>query len=175
VFAVNYGLDRITKLLAEASLKGTGTHSFLGGLFLLLYAENDGAFLSLGSAWPMPVKAAVFIVIPLAVCLYGLGCCLVRNINTSYRVIITTIVAGGIGNLQDRIFNSFKVVDFMNFGIGGFRTGILNVGDMSVTFGAIALAIAVTLAERKRETGATPSKVAKTAKGRPGAVPKRKK
>jgi len=153
VFAINYGLDRITKIIAEATLRGAGTRSYLGGCFLLVYTQNDGAFLSMGSGWPLALKYAVFIVLPLAVCLYGLWYCLFRRLRTSWTVIIVTIIAGGVGNLQDRVFNSFHVVDFMNFGIGNFRTGILNVGDMSVTFGAIALAIAVWLADRRGETG----------------------
>jgi signal peptidase II len=156
VFAINYGLDRATKLIAEATLRGAGTRSYLGGFFLLVYTQNDGAFLSMGSLWPLALKYAVFIVLPLAVCLYGLWYCLFRRLRTSWTVIIVTIIAGGVGNLQDRVFNSFHVVDFMNFGIGNFRTGILNVGDMSVTFGAIALAIAVWLADRRGETGTLP-------------------
>lgn len=156
VFAVNYGLDRITKIIAEATLRGAGTRSYLGGCFLLVYTQNDGAFLSMGSGWPLALKYAVFIVLPLAVCLYGLWYCLFRKLRTSWTVIIVTIIAGGVGNLQDRVFNSFHVVDFMNFGIGNFRTGILNVGDMSVTFGAIALAIAVWIADRRGETGTLP-------------------
>ena len=154
VFAANYGLDRLTKYLAESKLRGTGTHSYLGGCFLLVYTQNDGAFLSLGSGWPMVLKYVVFIALPLGVCLYGLWYCLFRRLKTSWTAIIVTIIAGGVGNLQDRVFNSFRVVDFMNFGIGdSFRTGILNVGDMSVTFGAIALAIAVLISDRKGESG----------------------
>ena len=43
--------------------------------------------------------------------------------------------------MVDRLFNDFKVIDFMNFGIGGLRTGILNAADLSVTFGVIVLFI----------------------------------
>ena len=54
---------------------------------------------------------------------------------------MVTIIGGGLGNLIDRLSNDFRVVDFINFGIGNVRTGILNVADMSVTFGVIFLAI----------------------------------
>jgi signal peptidase II len=158
VFAANYGIDRLTKVLAETRLRGSGVHSYLGGLFILVYAENDGAFLSMGSSWPFALKIAVFVALPLAVCLVALFYCLFRPLRTSWTVIIVTIIAGGIGNLQDRIFNSFRVVDFMNFGIGDFRTGILNFSDISVTFGAIALAVVLYLSERReeKEGGGTP-------------------
>lgn len=157
VFALNYGLDRLTKLLAVARLKGTGVHEYLGGLLVLVFAENDGAFLSMGSTWPPAVKMAVFLLLPFLVCLYGLWYALVREKRCSTIVIIVTIVAGGIGNLQDRLLNNFRVVDFLNVGIGNFRTGILNVGDMSVTFGVIALALSFWLAERQAGGGSAAS------------------
>ena len=47
----------------------------------------------------------------------------------------------GLGNLLDRLFNGFRVIDFMNFGIGNLRTGILNVADLSITFGVIIFII----------------------------------
>lgn len=151
VFGLNYGLDRITKILAMTYLRGRDALVFLHNLFRLEYAENSGAFLSLGSSWPPAVKYVLLGGLPLAVCLYALWHCLFKEVRTSWALLITTIVAGGFGNLQDRVFNGFKVVDFMNFGIGNLRTGILNVGDMSVTFGAIALALVIYLAERRGE------------------------
>ena len=151
VFGLNYGLDRITKVLAIAYLKGRGAFIYLNGLFRLEYAENSGAFLSLGSTWPAAIKYILLGALPLAVCLYALWHCVFKETRTSWALLITTIVAGGLGNLQDRVFNDFRVVDFLNFGIGNFRTGILNVGDMSVTFGAIALALVIYLAERRGE------------------------
>jgi signal peptidase II len=60
----------------------------------------------------------------------------------NYRIIICScIIGGGIGNLTDRLFNEFTVIDFMNFGIGKIRTGVLNVADISVTFGIIIFII----------------------------------
>jgi signal peptidase II len=41
------------------------------------------------------------------------------------------IVAGGIGNLVDRIQKQ-TVTDFINMGIGPLRTGIFNVADMAI-------------------------------------------
>jgi signal peptidase II len=108
---------------------------------VLQYAENDGAFLGLGGAFPLPVKIALFIAIPLLACAAGLFWVFRPSTNTASAVCVVSIIAGGLGNLQDRITNGFLVVDFLNFGIGPVRTGILNVADLSVTFGAIALLI----------------------------------
>jgi signal peptidase II len=56
-------------------------------------------------------------------------------------ILVACISGGGIGNLADRLFNSFRVIDFLNFGFGNVRTGILNVADLSVTFGVLILAL----------------------------------
>jgi signal peptidase II len=50
------------------------------------------------------------------------------------------ILAGGIGNMIDRVTNAGKVTDFMNLGLGPVRTGIFNVADMAITGGAMLLA-----------------------------------
>jgi len=136
---INVLLDRLTKILAVEMLRGKSPIGFFYNTFLLVYTENSGAFLGLGSNWYVPIKYVVFVIIPLVICIvFFLYCCL-REKNRWRAILIVTIVAGGISNLFDRLFNGFSVIDFMNFGIGNFRTGILNVADLSVTFGAIAL------------------------------------
>lgn len=140
-FLLNLILDRLTKILALEFLEGKPPVSFLDGMVVFIYAENTGAFLSLGSNWGQALKWAVFIVIPAAVCLFGLWY-IIRREQKWYRIVsFSCIIGGGAGNLIDRIANDFRVIDFMNFGIGSLRTGILNVADLSVTFGVIALLI----------------------------------
>jgi len=145
----NYAADRVTKLLAIRFLQGEAPIGFFGRLMVLQYAENDGAFLGLGGTFPLSLKLALFIAIPLAACAAGLFWAFRPSTKTSLAICAVSIIAGGLGNLQDRITNGFRVVDFLNFGIGPLRTGILNVADLSVTFGAIALLIVD--AKMKRE------------------------
>ena len=141
-FIINFGLDRLTKILALKFLQGTGIHSYLKGVFVLIFAQNTGAFLSMGANFPIALKWILLIIIPVLVCLAGLVWCLIREKDTFRCVLFTTVIAGGLGNLVDRIFNDFRVIDFMNFGIGPkFRTGILNVADLSITFGVIIFLI----------------------------------
>jgi signal peptidase II len=65
---------------------------------------------------------------------------------------LALILAGGLGNIIDRIFNDRHVTDFMNVGIGNtLRTGIFNVADMCVTAGVIGLLI-ISFTEKKHET-----------------------
>jgi len=139
--AVNILLDRGTKAAAEAFLKGRDAIRFLSDTIVLVYTENTGAFLSLGALWPSWAKLMAFLYLPLLVCaLAFLYCCAIEK-DKARIALLVTIVAGGAGNLIDRITRNFSVVDFMNFGIGSLRTGVLNVADLSITFGAIGLVI----------------------------------
>jgi len=148
VLLCNFSLDRITKLLAVHFLEGKETISFLYNTVILKYTENTGAFLSVGSNWPESLKYIVLIIIPIFVCLYGLYYCSFKLKDNYLVIIIVSIIGGGLGNLFDRLLYDFHVVDFINFGIGSLRTGILNVADMSVTFGVLFLVI-YTLKQKK--------------------------
>ena len=141
VLLCNLVPDRITKLLAINYLQGEENISYLYNTIILKYVENTGAFLSVGTNWPDSLKYIVLLILPLLVCLYGLYYCAFKMADKYQLIIIVSIIGGGIGNLIDRLFYNFHVVDFINFGIGSFRTGILNVADMSVTFGVMFLVI----------------------------------
>jgi signal peptidase II len=122
-------------------LKGQEAFSFIYGSFVLTYAENTGAFLSLGRNWNMFLKYTALLIIPIIICVAGLIYLMFKETRL-YRLITgACIIGGGIGNLADRLMNEFRVIDFMNFGIGSLRTGILNVADLSVTFGVIVFMI----------------------------------
>jgi len=141
VLLSNLILDRITKLIAVHYLKGEEIISLFYNTVLLKYTENTGAFLSIGSLWPDSLKYTALIILPVIICLYGLYYCAFRLTDKKMVIMLVTIIGGGLGNIIDRLSNNFRVVDFINFGIGNVRTGILNVADMSVTFGVIILAI----------------------------------
>lgn len=137
VLIINYVLDKGTKLLAIAFLRGKPPISFLNDLIVLTYAENTGAFLSFGSSFNIVLKSIIMLIIPMAVCLFGIYWCMLKEKYMSRCIILSTIIGGGLGNLIDRIIHNFTVVDFLNFGIGKLRTGVLNIADLSVTFGVI--------------------------------------
>ncbi|MCX7883189.1 MAG: signal peptidase II [Brevinematales bacterium] len=134
--------DQLTKALAKAYLAPGEVFHVVGDIFVLLYAENEGAFLGLGASLPPVIRTWVLVIFPtllLVVFVFGL---FLREKNPSLLHVLTmaSIVGGGISNLLDRILYNGRVIDFMNFGIGPvFRTGILNVADLWITFGAIIL------------------------------------
>ena len=65
-------------------------------------------------------------------------------------VAVSLFVAGGIGNLIDRLANDGRVIDFMQVGVGWLRTGVFNVADMAITLGAACL-LASSLPQRRRK------------------------
>ena len=143
IMLLNISCDQITKEYAREYYKGQGTIKIVSDIFIIHYAENDGAFLSLGSDMEEPYKTLVLTVIP-ALFLFGFTFFILfhnKQLNMLQISCISTIIGGGISNIFDRIFFGGFVTDFMNFGIGGLRTGILNFADMSITFGALLLII----------------------------------
>ena len=109
---------------------------------VISYTENSGGFLSVGSNIRQPYKKILLIVFPailLALALIYLFTD--RKLTYLEFFCICCILGGGISNISDRIMNNGFVVDFLNFGIGNIRTGILNFADMSVFFGVIFLCI----------------------------------
>ena len=147
------GCDQATKLVAKQYLAPAAFFSFAGDTFRLQYAENTGAFLSLGAALSDPWRHLVFTVVVGIFLLGLLGYLLFSRSLPSVAVICLSFVfAGGISNLIDRIAYGGRVVDFLNVGIGPLRTGIFNVADMAITFGALFLAFQSYRQNNKTET-----------------------
>jgi len=141
---LNISCDQVTKYLAREYLYDKGTIQVVWDIFVLRYAENTGAFLGFGSFIPEPYKFILLTLIP-TLFLFVLFIYIGKNKNLSLFQIIclSSIFGGGIGNIIDRFINKGVVVDFMNFGINGLRTGILNFADLSLTFGAIFFIISM--------------------------------
>ena len=127
--------DQGTKYLAQEHLIGKGRISMAGDIFRLQYSENTGAFLSMGSNLPDPVRKALFTGL-VAVILAGFLVYLLRSKALNRQSVIGGLMlGGGVGNLIDRVFNDGAVVDFLNLGIGSLRTGIFNIADMAIMAG----------------------------------------
>ena len=141
VVVVCVAADRVTKDLAIEHLVGAAPITYLGGLFTLQHTENLGAFLGMGARLPAWIRTLMGIGVP-SVLVVASGWYVVTTpqITTAQLVSLACLIGGGIGNLIDRIWNNGAVTDFMMFGLGPLHTGILNVADIAVTFGALAFA-----------------------------------
>lgn len=136
------GCDQATKKLAQFTLKDAKPLSFLANTFRLEYAENKGAFLSMGASLPDAHRFLVLTVFSslllLAMAIYV---CLSRRIQTTELFGYGLIIAGGLSNMIDRVMSG-AVVDFMNIGIGSLRSGIFNVADVAIMTGLFVVVFA---------------------------------
>lgn len=137
------GCDRITKDLAKDHLMFRQPITYLHNTVVLEYAENTGAALSLGDNLSKPLSFWLLSIVPL-LCLFVLFIYVLRKIR-EFSLLkwlsLSLILAGGIGNIIDRLLYDRHVTDFMNVGINNIRTGIFNVADMCVTAGVIGLLV----------------------------------
>jgi signal peptidase II len=149
-------LDQWTKAVAESRLAGRGTIRLLGDFAVLVYINNRGAFLSLGAGLPEALRNIFLIALPLAAIPFLVWALLGRGIGgkvvgaadaagkagwAEYSS-AALVAAGGVGNLIDRVFRG-EVRDFLNFGIGRLRTGIMNLADLYILFALIVIAAAL--------------------------------
>ncbi|HEX6769415.1 MAG TPA: signal peptidase II [Candidatus Binatia bacterium] len=133
-------IDQVSKFVAKQYLDPGDFYSFAGDTVRLQYAENSGAFLGLGATLPEPWRHLIFTVL-VGVFLFWLLVYLLRSteLTSLATVCLSLVCAGGLSNLIDRIAYDGRVVDFLNVGIGPLRTGIFNVADMAITFGALLM------------------------------------
>lgn len=135
------GCDQATKVLARDTLRFSQPRSYLGGSIKLQSTQNPGAFLSLGSElghelrfWVFNVGVSAFLI---------LVCYLLASKRQSSALAttgLTLLLAGGIGNLIDRLqFGS--VTDFLHLDFGFFHTGIFNFADVAIVIGVLMLLV----------------------------------
>lgn len=143
------GCDQATKSVVRDHLQAHAAMSFLGDTLRLQYAENPGAFLSLGASLPHRWGAAIFtvggMVFVLATLLYAV---VALQLGRLRAVALSLVCGGGLGNLIDRIRFDGYVTDFLNVGVGSIRTGIFNVADMALMVGMVLLLLAYRRSER---------------------------
>lgn len=124
------GIDQLTKYWAVHSLKPVGTMDFIniGSLDVLdlTYLENRGAIFGsmAGQRWFLVGFTAIIIIIGIV------GMFMAARKSKFLGMSIMLFVAGGIGNLIDRVRSGY-VVDF--FEVKLFHFAIFNVADICVT------------------------------------------
>ncbi len=115
--------------------------SYLGDTVRLQLAYNQGAFLSLGRSLPEGLRYWLFTVGICCLLIGALAFALSAKSGTFAVVLaVSLLVAGGVGNLMDRLMHDGSVVVFLNVGLGPLRTGIFNIADVAIMGGAILLA-----------------------------------
>ena len=130
--AVLTAIDQIIKFFVERDLRPIREMSFIDGFIGWHYVRNTGA--AFGSFSNSTVLLSVFTAVLL---LGGIAALLMGKIKDKfYSVCAVIVIAGGLGNLIDRIFRGFVVdyieVQFMDF-------AVFNFADILVTCGAFMI------------------------------------
>ncbi|MFA5411017.1 MAG: signal peptidase II [Candidatus Omnitrophota bacterium] len=136
-------LDQLTKFLVTKTLTLNHSIPVIKGIFHLTLTYNRGAAFGL-----LKGKVPFFIFTSLvAVLLIYLE---LKNNKfkkfSAYNISLGLILAGGIGNLIDRLFFGY-VIDFLDFRIWP----VFNLADSAITVGAILLGWSVLIKKKNKK------------------------
>ena len=137
--------DQLTKGLIQQSMVLNQSIPVWDGIFSITYIHNTGAAFSMLAGKTQVL--ALFQVIIIGVIL-GYYILKGRKSHPLLRISLAMIVAGGIGNLIDRLTLGY-VVDFLDFHFWP----IFNVADIGVSAGCVLLAGYVFFIEGKEKSG----------------------
>jgi signal peptidase II len=114
------GCDKISKAAAQKHWAFSQSSSYLDDVVRFQYTENRGAFLGFGSVLPNNFRFLLLIGLTGIVVAGMLAFVLIKP--NLYPVVVLTI-------------SLIAVIDFMNIGVGRFRTGIFNIADVAIMTG----------------------------------------
>jgi signal peptidase II len=135
LLTTNIGCDQISKCIVRQKLDYNDRTSVIDDFITLTKVENTGAFLSFGDHLPRFLYIILMIIMPLIVLGYALYYLFTHYSLSKLLVVgLCLIIGGGMGNIFDRIIYG-SVTDFLHFDFGLFHTGIVNLADISLTFG----------------------------------------
>lgn len=143
------GCDQTSKHVARTELSRLGSIALPGGIGEFRLVENPGAFLSLGASLPARVRMGIFLGAGLGLLILSTFLVSRRRLGWMTFLGLALVLAGGLGNLIDRITREGLVTDFILLQVGPFHTGIFNVADAGILLG-IALVVVSQWQERHR-------------------------
>lgn len=142
-FILIIAADQLSKIAVSKTLDIGRSVTGIKGIFNITYVRNEGAAFGI-----MDGKTIFLIVFTIAV--FGAMVFYVVKYRPKNRWLmwaITLILAGGAGNLIDRVIfgyvRDFIELSFMNF-------PVFNIADCAVTVGAVILALYILIEEHNR-------------------------
>jgi signal peptidase II len=134
------GCDHVTKQIAQSVLTGSPGVSLAADTLRFELATNPGAFLSLGAGLSSGLRRLIFLgLVPgllAIICVVALR----SRFSSGWSLLgLAFIAGGGLSNWIDRLLHGGAVTDFMSFGLGSLRTGVLNLADLFIVAGVALL------------------------------------
>lgn len=143
IATVLVAIDQIVKNWAAETL-AKGDITIIENVLYFKYAQNTGVAFSMFSdnRWVLVGITSLMIIIVLAVFLSG------KVSNKLELFSLSLILAGGVGNLIDRISLGY-VIDFIDVRVINFA--IFNIADMCICIGAFLMCVSAFLSDRKEK------------------------
>ena len=133
--ALLVAFDQLTKYMIIANVTYGASLEVLPGIIDFTYIHNNGAAFGMlqGKSWILLSVSAVIILLCLALVLK-------RSLTSNVlKSAVTLVLAGGIGNMIDRIFRGGNVIDFIELKFVDFA--IFNFADCCITIGAMLIVL----------------------------------
>ncbi|MBQ0083769.1 MAG: signal peptidase II [Clostridiales bacterium] len=129
-------LDQVSKYLVAANCELYDSFNLVPGLFDFCYIENSGG------AWGLLAGKTVLLVILTAAIMIGVIFWLIkRKIKNKILIwAVCLVLAGGLGNMADRILRGGRVIDFIQFAFWK-SFPVFNIADCGVCIGAALLVL----------------------------------
>ena len=117
-------IDQISKTFIVKNIEvNTLGYSFFNDFLRIIHVRNNAIAFSIGHNLDYPIRLVLFIIIPIFVLFYIFYLMYYEkelNITNFQKWLFAGFIGGGVGNLIDRIFRDFQVVDFMSNKVYGF-------------------------------------------------------
>ncbi|NLE14461.1 MAG: signal peptidase II [Spirochaetales bacterium] len=148
--------DQLSKAwIVRHVAENTVGYQFLGDFLAIVHVRNTAIAFSMGDSLPLAVKLLFFIIVPVLLVIAVLLIYFSKRfvLSSFHRWVLALFLGGGIGNLIDRIFRNFRVVDFISVKVYGFlgfeRWPTWNIADASLVVSGILLAASILLESKE--------------------------
>lgn len=149
--AVLVGVDQLLKAHMVEILPQNGRIEVVRGLFYLTYVENRGA--AFGILQNLTGLLSLITAVVLMAALYYL---LSGKVKSKFMIwSLSLVIAGGVGNLIDRVYRGY-VVDYLDFSaLFGFP--VFNFADCCVVVGTVLILCGIVWSDRRATDGDAPT------------------
>jgi len=153
ILLVLLGLDQLSKYLVLAHFDLYEVRPIIPGLFNLVLVTNKGAAFSMFASVDSPLRHYFFVAVN-STAFVGLTIAAwkMHAQHRLYRVALSMIAAGAVGNLIDRL-RFGAVIDFLDFYLGSYHWPAFNVADSAICVGVILLFTMNVIELRKEKNG----------------------
>jgi len=136
-----YVLDQVVKFAILSHLKIGEGFTVIPGFFDIIHVRNTGAAFGILRGLPETYRTLFFF------CITVLACVAIVLIFRSdkesswfFKLVLSLILAGAIGNLTDRLILK-EVVDFLHVHVGRYHWPTFNLADSYISLGMVGLII----------------------------------